>query len=156
MVNKIKAKRLELDVSDVNESIAYENLIELLKKNELFSTRFLYRGTGHIEIKMLKGRKLNPNSPRLVESYEEDRYHANNGSIECYTLDDLEAIENGTENPDLGSPVYWAQTSSNNDAIVAVYKKEKLVYVGKRSNFEYRFKDFQNRADALAAVVRLV
>lgn len=151
MVNKIKAKRFELDVSCIDDTLAHINLIKLLKKNELFSTEFLYRGTGQNELRMLKGLKAKGDIPRNISTYE-GYYKAAKNSIDCYTIEDMKEIL--IDSIDKKSPVSYATGSEN--PIILVYHAKCLEFLGNRSNFEYSFRDFNKRADALAAIVGLI
>jgi hypothetical protein len=148
MVNKIKAKRLELDVSCINDTLAHMNLIKLLKQNELFSTEFLYRGTGEDELRVMLRQKAH--NQRNVASYG---MKISVNSIDCYNIDQMEAILMGNDDR-MKSPVSYATGSEN--PMVLVYHARFLEFLGNRSNFDYVFRNPKNRAEALAAIVGLV
>lgn len=140
-----RIKNLELEISHLNEALAHENLVGLLKSNKLFSERFLYRGTGEDELRETQGKRARMERNLVLEGMRVGGF-----SIDCYTKSQMEEI---LKNGELKSPIFYAEGSEN--PAVIVYKAECLRYAGKRSDFEYVFKR-QNKTKSIAAIVWLV
>ena len=95
-----RIKNLELEISHLNEALAHENLVGLLKSNKLFSERFLYRGTGEDELRETQGKRARMERNLVLEGMRVGGF-----SIDCYTKSQMEEI---LKNGELKSPIFYA------------------------------------------------
>jgi hypothetical protein len=145
MVNKIKAKRLKLDIFGLNMDLAHKKLLEFLRKKNLLNPRYLFRGSDIQEILVSRNVPLNV-SRNIEASFEGLGYDdAPKNSIDCFTAEQMRAIDRGEL--DKLSPIEY--TSETGEYAIIVYKAKYLKYLGERTDFEYEFRNPDNKFNAV-------